>query len=281
MIYNTLSSITWNVDPVIFYIKHWGIRWYGLLLAIGFLLSYIVLGKTMLKEGFQQKIIDKFSIYIIVGTIIGLRLGHCLFYEPEFYLSKPIEFFKVWKGGLASHGGALGILIAIFIFSKLSKLSYLGMLDKVVMIVPLAGGMVRLGNLMNHEIYGHSTNLPWGFKFIINLEGHFLKGEEVIYSQVSHPTQIYEALFYFIMFVSLYFVYKKFHENWKNGTFLGIFLIILFGFRFFIEFIKENQSSFEDNMIIDMGQLLSIPFVILGISLVIRQFTKTTSKKLK
>lgn len=291
-----LLKIIWNFEPVISKIAFIEIRWYGILLAIGFLLAYTIIGKTMKKEGFSQKRIDAFSLFIIIGTVIGLRLGHCLFYGPYFdvidpltkntitrgYLSHPLDILKVWEGGLASHGGALGILIAVFIFTKYYKESYLGMLDRVVMVVPLAGGMVRLGNLCNSEILGSPTDLPWGFVF---------KRTSELYNDVIpantlalHPSQLYEAIFYFIMFASLYFVYKKYHSKWMNGTFLGIFLIILFLFRFFIEFIKLPQtlsdSYIKSTFGLDVGQMLSIPFIIFGIFLVIREIYFTKKKQI-
>ncbi|MDR2835077.1 MAG: prolipoprotein diacylglyceryl transferase [Bacteroidales bacterium] len=281
-----LLSIFWDVNPVMFELIGREVRWYGLLLALGFLLGYIVLGRTMKKEGFSQKTIDKFSIYIILGTVIGLRLGHCLFYGPYFdtfditgivieegYLSHPLNMLKIWEGGLASHGGAMGILLAIFIFSIVYKQPYLSMLDKVVLIVPLAGGMVRLGNLMNSEIVGSPTSMPWGFVFN-RLHENF--NGVPLNTIPLHPAQLYEALFYFLMFICLYFVYKKYHEKWKSGTFLGIFLIILFVFRFFIEFIKLPQTDSDFSLFehtgIDIGQILSIPFVIFGICLLVREF---------
>ncbi len=249
-----LTQIIWDVDPVIFYIGDRGIRWYGLLLAVGFMLAYLIISKVMKKEGFKQEIIDKFSVYIIIGVIVGLRLGHCLFYDPIYYLSNPFEILKVWQGGLASHGGAIGILLAVWLFVKKQKLSYLGMLDRIVLVIPLAGSFVRVGNLMNSEIVGEPANIPWAFVFK-------RLGETPL-----HPTQLYEAIFYFIMFFAFYFIYTKFKSNWKDGTFLGWFLIVLFLFRFLIEYTKTEQVEFQGwTETIKMGQLLSIPFVILGI----------------
>ena len=286
-------TIIWNIDPEIIKLGPFSIRYYSILLALGFLLAYIVMCKTMKAEGFSQNLIDKFSIFAVLGTVIGLRLGHCFFYGPYFdtidpisgkvieegYLSHPLSILKVWEGGLASHGGAMGILLALFIYAKMYKQNYLRMLDKVVMVVPLVGAFVRVGNLMNSEIIGSPTDLPWGFVF--TCRNHY---NGMDYSDIPlHPSQLYEAIFYFIMFASLYFVYKKFALKWKGGTFLGLFLIILFGFRFLIEFIKLEQSSFEKEMLLDMGQILSIPFVLLGVFLVVRQFIgkKEKSNKLE
>ncbi len=282
-----LLYFVWDADPVIFSIGEHGIRWYGLLLAIGFLLGYIVLGRIMKKEGYEQKQTDKFAIYIILGCVIGLRLGHCLFYNPGYYLSHPLEILKVWEGGLASHGGAIGILLAIWIYSRRTKMPYFESLDKVVVVVPLAGAFVRVGNFINSEILGVPTTLPWGVKFMRNMEdlneayiasngacpdlGSECLSEFMI---ARHPTQLYEAFFYIAMFFAFFLIYSKFVKNWKHGTFLGWFVLVLFGFRFLIEYTKTEQAEFIWNAPITMGQLLSIPFIIFGIVLVVRQYWK-------
>ena len=272
-----LSHIIWNVNPVIFSIGDRDIRWYGLLLATGFLMGYLIVGNTMRKEGYKQNTIDKFAIYVIIGVVVGLRLGHCLFYGPYFdeidqttgrlisegYFSHPLSMLKVWEGGLASHGGAMGILLAIWFFSRRHKISYLELLDKIVLIIPLAGSMVRLGNLMNSEIIGMQTNISWGF--IFTRLGHDFP---------SHPTQLYEAVFYLIMFFVFYSIYKKYHSGWKHGTFLGWFLTVLFGFRYLIEYTKIDPIEFTWNFPLNMGQLLSIPFVLFGLFFIIREYRK-------
>ena len=273
-----LSSIIWDIDPIMFSIGGRDVRWYGFLLATGFLIGYLILGNTMRKEGYKQTIIDKFAITIIIGVVVGLRLGHCLFYGPYFdvidetgkiieegYLNHPLNMLKVWEGGLASHGGAIGILLAIFIFSKRRKISYLELLDKVVLVVPLAGSMVRLGNLMNSEIIGIPTNVSWGFVF--SRLGH---------DYPSHPTQLYEAIFYLTMFFVFYFIYKKYHSGWKHGTFLGWFMIILFGFRYIIEYTKIDPIEFTWNFPLNMGQLLSIPFILVGAFFLWREYAGKT-----
>lgn len=254
-----LAAIHWNPDPVAFDLFGRGIRWYGILLATGFLMGYLVLGRTLLKEGYVQQKIDLFAIYVIVGVVVGLRLGHCFFYNPGYYLSHPIDIIKVWEGGLASHGGAIGILLAVWLYCRKQKIPYLHMLDRAALIIPLAGGMVRLGNLVNSEIIGMPTNVKWAFVF------------ERIDLIPRHPTQLYEALFYFLMFGVFFFIYKRMIKQWRDGVFLGWFLIVLFLFRFIIEFTKEFQVEFEGyTSSIRMGQWLSIPFVLLGIWLVWR-----------
>lgn len=271
--------ITWNVDPVMFYLGDRGIRWYGFLLALGFLLGYLIVSRVMKKEGYQQIVIDKLAIYVIVGVVAGLRLGHCLFYNPVYYLTHPIEILYVWEGGLASHGGAAGILLAVWLYSRRIKMSFLGLLDRIVLIVPLAGGMVRLGNLMNSEIYGVQTSVPWAFKFLkskedllpaINASGGKCEITDLNcladYWVARHPTQLYEAIFYLLMFVVFFFVFKKFIKQWKEGTFLGWFVTVLFVFRYLIEFTKVDQVEFTGwTDAIKMGQLLSVPFILLGL----------------
>ncbi len=254
-----LNYINWNVDPEI--VGFWGlsIRYYGLLFASSFFFGYIIMQKMFKKEGLTIELLDKLTVYMAVGTVIGARLGHCLFYQPDYYLSNPWEIIKIWHGGLASHGAAVGILIAIYYFSKKHKKPYLWTMDRIVIVVALAGFLIRMGNLMNSEIYGIQTELPWGFIFIRN--GEVLP---------KHPTQIYEALSYLIIFVLLYFIYNKKGTQLKQGLIFGLFLILLFTARFFIEFIKEVQVNFEQGMSLNMGQWLSIPFILIGFFLLYR-----------
>jgi prolipoprotein diacylglyceryl transferase len=287
-----LLSIVWDVDPVIFTIGERGIRWYGVLLAFGFLLGYLILSRVMKKEGNKQENIDKLAIFVIVGVVVGLRLGHCLFYNPGYYLTHPLDIFKVWEGGLASHGGAIGILLAVWIYSKKFKMSFLALLDRIVLIVPLAGGMVRLGNLMNSEIFGVQTSMPWAFKFMRNRDdfqpaidaatGHCNTMDInclAEYWTPRHPTQLYEALFYFLMFIVFYFVFKKYIKKWKEGTFLGWFIVVIFVFRYLVEFTKVDQVEFEGwTEAIRMGQLLSIPFILLGLFFLGRGYGWFTKK---
>jgi len=273
-----LLNIIWNPDPVMFYIGERGIRWYGFLLAFGFLMGYLILSRVMKKEGNKQEVIDKLAIYVIIGVVVGLRLGHCFFYNPGYYFSNPLEILKVWEGGLASHGGAAGILIAVGIFAYRKKMSYLGVLDRIVLIVPLAGGMVRLGNLMNSEILGVPTKFSLAFKFLrnredllpaINASGGNCQVTDLNcladYWVARHPTQLYEAIFYFIMFITFFLIYKKYISKWQPGTFLGWFVTVLFVFRYIIEFTKVDQVEFDGwTDAIRMGQLLSIPFIFIG-----------------
>ncbi|MFA8450656.1 MAG: prolipoprotein diacylglyceryl transferase [Bacteroidales bacterium] len=255
------NQIIWNVDPEIFHISNIPIigdlafRWYSLSFALSFTLGYIILRKMFKAEDIQEKKLDSLFFYVFFSTIIGARLGHILFYQPDYYLVNPWEILMIWRGGLASHGAAFGILIGIFIFSKKFKLNVLSILDKTVIVIALAGMLIRLGNLMNSEIYGDITNLPWGFVFVI---------DSGFNSPAHHPTQIYEAICYLLTFIFLYNLYWKKNKSLGKGSLFAIFLICIFGTRFGVEFIKEPQVFFEKNMLINMGQILSIPFVLTG-----------------
>lgn len=264
-----LSYITWDVSREITSIGPITLRWYGLLFALAFVFGFIILTRVYKLEKKPQSDLEQLSIYVILGTVIGARLGHCLFYDPIHYLSNPLEMLKVWEGGLASHGAAIGIITALYLFSKKKKdQSMLWILDRLVIVVALGGALIRLGNLFNSEIIGMQTDVPWAFIFTS------------VDNVPRHPAQLYESIFYFISFGILYFVYLKMRETLKAGFLFGLFLVLIFGFRFFIEFIKEDQSPFEAGMLLNMGQILSIPFVIVGLYYMFRK-TKIIQQKTK
>lgn len=208
-----------------------------------------------INEGLTDELLDRLTIYMAIGTIAGARLGHCLFYEPSYYLRHPIEILLIWKGGLASHGAAIGILIALGVFCKMEKKGYSWVLDRIAVVVGLSGFLIRMGNLMNSEIYGVETTVPWGFVFLRNNE-----------IAPKHPTQIYEGLVYLLIFLLLFWMYWRTKGKVYQGLLISIFLILVFTSRFFIEFLKEIQVPWEATMKLDMGQWLSVPFVLLGIS---------------
>ncbi len=254
-----LNFIQWNVNPEIFHIGGLSVRWYGLLFAMGFYVGYLIMEKFFKKEGIPLPVLDKLAMYMIISTVIGARLGHCLFYESDYYLSNPIEILYIWHGGLASHGAAIGILFALFLFARNTKISYWWVLDRIVIVTALAGLFIRTGNLMNSEIYGHATNLPWGFIFV--------RDDKMLIPR--HPTQIYEALCYLAISISLLWIYYKNDGKPKPGMIFGLFLIALFTVRFVLEYLKETQVDFEKTMALNMGQLLSIPFVLAGIAILV------------
>ena len=247
--------VPWDPDPEIFRIGSFAVRWYGLLFASAFLFGYILMRKIFRNEGLDDTVLDRLTIYMVVATIVGARLGHCFFYEPKYYLQHPLEIIKVWHGGLASHGAGIAIPIALWLFARKEHKGFFWVFDRIAIVVALAGFFIRMGNLMNSEIYGVETTLPWGFVFLRN-------GEYV----PKHPTQIYEALSYLLIFILLFSYYWKKKGNVYQGLLISIFLILVFTARFFIEFLKEDQVSFEASMSLNMGQVLSIPFVLAGIA---------------
>lgn len=268
-----LDYITWTANPILF--DHGvTIRWYGLMFIIGFFLGYKIMERIFRHEGAPERWLGTLLIYLVVATIVGARLGHVFFYAWDYYSKHPIEILYTWEGGLASHGGTIGILVAMFLFSILvTKKSPLWVLDRLVIPIALVGALIRTGNLMNHEIYGHPTDLPWGFRFIVNIP-QWLHGAQPIYSVPSHPTQIYEALCYLALFGLLMWMYWKRNAEQRPGLLLGVFFIVLFGSRFLIEYVKNPQEAFEVGMTLNMGQWLSIPFIIIGLGLAIYALTR-------
>ena len=269
-----LITIVWNVDPVLFTAGPITVRWYGLMFAIGFLVGYELVSRMYKHEGAPEKWLPVLLIYVVIATIVGARLGHVFFYEWEYYSQHPLEILKIWEGGLASHGGTIAIILAVILYSIfVTKKSPLWTFDKLVIAIALVGGLIRLGNLMNSEIYGCATDLPWGFMFIRSREWHQLyEGQPV------HPTQIYEALCYFGLFALLMWMYWKKNAEERPGLILGVFFIGIFLPRFIIEFIKNDQVAFEADMVLNMGQLLSIPFILLGVGLVIYAMLRPRQK---
>ena len=276
-----LNYVTWNVSPEIFTIGGFSLRYYSAFFAIGFILAYFIIKHYYRKENIPQKELDRLTVFVVLGGIIGARLGHCIFYEPSYFITSkhwpemilPFSFspFKfTGYQGLASHGGAIGVIVAVFIYKFRSKQDgFLAIIDKIAIPTGFVGALIRFGNLMNSEIYGYPTDLPWGFLFVRN--GDTLP---------CHPTQIYEALCYIVVSVVLILLYRRKSFAEKHGFMLGMFLIMVFTARFFIEFLKQTQEAFEEGMSLNMGQILSIPAIVCGIVLVIYAFrTKKTAKQ--
>ncbi len=369
-----VNFVVWNLRPQIIDFGSFEIRYYSLLFVMAFIFGYIILSRLFRKEGLPIELLDRLTIYIVISTIIGARLGHCLFYEFDYYINHPLEMILPWQGkigenfqftgyqGLASHGAAIGILIGTYLFSRKSKKPYLWTLDKIAIIIALSGLFIRAGNLMNSEIYGKPTNSDYGFVYVrdftdllyrlekdrikhikynkiqsdtvnteefppINIDIEFsvkMKSEEYIrnfaeyefkdalqriYSQRNivhpyidnldykiekknrkyhlisklyciprHPSQIYEAIAYFIIFLLLMFIHERKGTRRKNGLIFGVFMAVLFFARFLVEFLKENQEDFESSLPLNMGQLLSIPFIVLGIVFILITRTKNSKK---
>ncbi len=260
-----LSYITWDVSPVIFKLGFFTLRWYSLAFMIGFLVGYEIVARMFRHEGAPERWLGLLLMWTVAGTIVGARLGHVFFYEWDLFSQNPVKILYVWEGGLASHGGAIGVILGVILFSIVTtKRSPLWTFDRLVVPIALVGGLIRLGNLMNSEIFGHATTLPWGFRFVNSPEWQALYA-----GQACHPTQIYEAICYFALFALLMWMYWRKNAEERPGLIFGVFLIGIFTPRFFIEFIKNPQEAFEQSMALNMGQWLSIPFIIAGISLII------------
>jgi len=271
----TSNYIYWNVDPVIIKVFGISIRYYGLLFVSGLILCLYILGWIFRRENIPPEHLERLSIYGIIGIFVGARLGHCLFYEPSYYFAHPLEMilpiqplpgggykFSGYQG-LASHGGILGLLIALFLYSRKTKQSMINTIDLIAVVAVLEFGFIRLGNFMNSEIIGIPTTKPWSVIF------------ERVDNLPRHPAQLYEAISYFIIFTIMMILYKNMRDRLKNGFFFGLATVLCCIARFMIEFVKENQVGFEDGMTFNMGQLLSLPYLVVGIGFIIYGLMKT------
>lgn len=283
-------AIHWDVNPEIFSLGVVSIRWYSLLFISGFILGWYIFKWFFKREGITEKLLDPLLYTLLIGTIVGARLGHCLFYQPDYYIgvfygegtwSGFFEIFMPWEGGLASHGGTLFLFFAMWWFARRygpkHNFDFLWLLDRLAIAVPFAAMFIRLGNLFNSEIFGGPTDLPWGFVFpagkqeiLAGLEDPSNPGHTV----PCHPTQLYEAISYALLGLVLVFLYKRRTKGLYRGTYMGVFFTVLFGMRFIIEFVKNNQVEFEEGMVLNMGQWLSVPFILFGIGLIIYSYKK-------
>ncbi len=263
-----LMSIFWDFDPVMFRIgESFEIRYYGLMWALAIGLAAVMFDRFVKREGLPEKVSESIFYFGTLATIIGSRVGHCLFYEPDKYLAEPLRILTdIRDGGMASHGAAIGLLIGLWLFSHRNKLPYLWSLDRIMIVVAIGGAFVRFGNLFNSEIIGAPTDAPWGFIFA----RLYPAGTPVEAMVARHPAQIYEALCYIATFVVLMWLYyKRDVARRRPGLMFGVGLIGIFLTRFVIEFIKENQEAFEESWTLNMGQWLSVPFIVMGIALII------------
>ena len=264
---NTLLAIRWDVDPNLFGLRIF--HWYSWLFIAGFILGWYIIRWMFRREGVSEKLMDPLLYTMLIGTIVGARLGHCIFYQPEYYFGSWHGFWEIfmpWKGGLASHGGTIALIFAVWWYAHhygpKNGFDFFWIADRLVITICFAGAFIRLGNLFNSEIYGGPTDLPWGFIFVRN--------HEVV---PKHPTQLYEAFSYIILGLMLVWLYVKKGQVIKRGTIFGWFFIVLFGVRFLIEFVKNDQGEFDQKVIemcgLNLGQLLSIPFILIGIGLLV------------
>lgn len=266
------NVITWTADPIIFTLGPIQLRWYALMFIIGFSIGVKIMEYCYKRDGIDPERVYTLFVYCFLGTLIGARLGHCLFYAPDYYLAHPMEILKTWKGGLASHGGTIGVCLGVWIYAVKDKLDPLWVFDRLSIAVAPVAALIRMGNLFNHEIYGHPTDKPWAFRFIENIP-QWQHGAEPVFSAPSHPTQIYEALCYLMTMFVCFGLYRTSMRE-RRGFIFGTFFLCIFGTRFLIEFVKNDQEAFEADMTLNMGQLLSIPIVLLGI-----YFMVTAKKK--
>ncbi len=252
----SLAYIYWNAQPDLLHVGPLTVRWYGVLFALLFWIGFLIVRWQFLTEGKDETTLNSLLTHLVVGTIVGARLGHCLFYEPGYYLHHPLDILKIWEGGLASHGGAIGVLIALYCYCRQHPdQPYLWLLDRIAVPTALAGCMIRLGNLFNSEILGLPTSVPWAFVFA---------REDLV---PRHPAQLYESIAYAIIFVILLAVYRRFRRETPRGLLLGLFLVTVFTARFFIEFVKQRQTAYGANLPLSVGQLLSLPFILCGAAL--------------
>jgi len=265
-----ISYIIWDVNPEIFTIPQFlglgpfPVRWYGLLFAAGFLIGQQIMIHIFKKEKKPLEDIDALTLYMVISTVVGARVGHFLFYEPEVLFKNPLEVILPPYAGLASHGAVIGIVTGLYLYSKARNSTgqtFLWVADRMVILVALAGSFIRFGNLMNSEIVGRPTDVAWGFIFMKNTE--FLQIPR-------HPAQLYESISCFVLFFILLALWNKFKEKTPRGLLVGIFFVWVFTLRFLYEFLKENQEAFEANYALNMGQILSIPVVILGLYFIIQ-----------
>lgn len=252
------SAFVWNVSPEILRVGPFALRWYGVLFALAFIIGLAIGRAIYRREGKSRENLDLLLMYILAGTLVGARIGHCLFYEPAYYLKNPLEILMIWRGGLASHGGVAGILCALFIYCRRHpEDNFWWILDRLTIPVALGAGMIRLGNLFNSEIIGMPTHVPWA----------------VIFARVSalprHPVMVYEAAIYFGIFVLFVALYMRKGPDVPKYLLTGLFLTLVFSARFFLEFFKAPQADFEVDLPLRMGQLLSLPLIACGIGLLV------------
>ncbi len=261
-----MQHFIWNVDPVLVSLGPITIHWYGALFA-----SSIFAGLYYMKWIFSQEkqnveLLDNLLVYVVIGIIVGARLAHCFFYDPQYYLANPLKIIAIWEGGLASHGGGLGAIIGAYLFTKKHTVKFIWLLDRLAIATALFGIFVRSANFVNAEILGKATNVPWGIVFAR------------IDNVVRHPAQLYEAFAYCLIFITLTLIYKLTKAKQYSGMLLGLFLIMTFSARFIIEFFKQQQAAYQIEVALNTGQMLSIPFFLVGVFLIARSFTQPKSQ---
>ncbi|MBR9728531.1 prolipoprotein diacylglyceryl transferase [Shewanella intestini] len=261
-----MEHFVWNFDPILFSLGPVMVHWYGVLFATAISCGFLVMKHIYKREGLPVESLDDLLMYCVVGIIVGARLAHCFFYDPEFYLSHPLKILYIWEGGLASHGGGLGAILALFYYHTKTKLAFLFLLDRLAIATAIFGFFVRIANFANSEILGNPTDKPWGIVFarVDNI--------------ARHPAQLYEAMAYLISFVVLYAIYRNTQLKQKHGGIFGLFLLFIFSARWAIESVKVSQTAYHEQFI-TTGQALSIPFLIVGVILFIKALLPTKTAK--
>ncbi len=263
-----MTHFVWDPNPVLLDLGPLQLRWYGLLFTAGFIIGYYLMAWMYRRENRDVKQLDRLLIYMFIGAVVGARLGHILFYEPGYYFSNPIEILKIWKGGLASHGGTVGMLLACYFFLKHTRDPYLYFLDRLSIPIALGSMSIRLGNFFNSEILGKLTDSPFGIIF------------KQVSNQPQHPAQLYEAGAYLFTFLLLLFLYKRYAGRLANGFMIGTMFVSIFGFRFLIEFVKQEQADYTLGVALNVGHILSIPFIILGLGFIYISYRNTVKGRL-
>ncbi|SFV69807.1 Prolipoprotein diacylglyceryl transferase [hydrothermal vent metagenome] len=259
-----MEYFVWNASPIAFSLGPITIFWYGILFATSILLGLEFMKWAFRLEGKNETTIEPLFLYTVVGIVVGARLGHCFFYDPSFYLANPLKIFAVWEGGLASHGGGLGAIIALYLGAKKYKMDFLWLIDRLIVPTALFGFLVRMGNFMNSEIVGVPTDVSWA----------------IIFSKVDnlprHPAQLYEAFSYLVIFILLFSIYKYSKAKVQPGLLFGIFLTLVFSARFLVEFVKVKQADYDTSFLfMSTGQALSIPFLVTGLGFIIWSLKKS------
>jgi len=252
-----MHHFVWDINPILLSFGPFHIYWYGLLFATAILSGLEFMRRVYKLEGKDESTIEPLFLYAVIGIVVGARLGHCFFYDPDYYLAHPMKIFAVWEGGLASHGGGLGVLIALYLGCKKYKVKFMWLIDRLVIPTALFGFFVRMGNFMNSEILGKPTDVPWAIVF------------KRVDSLPRHPAQLYEAFSYLLIFFLLTYLYKKYQKNLKEGFIFGLFLVLIFSVRFVVEFYKVRQADYSLDIGLTTGQLLSVPFLLLGVAFII------------
>lgn len=256
-----MDYFVWDVDPILISLGFIKVRWYGLMFASAFIFSYLLM-QWIYKREEKTDDLDNLLWYVALGIIVGARLGHCLFYDPVYYFTHPLKLFAIWEGGLASHGGVIGILISLYLYQRHVEQSYTWFLDRIAVVSALGASFIRMGNFFNSEIVGQPTTVPWAVIF------------KRIDDYPRHPVQLYEAISYALIFLLLLFLYRTMHNRLRPGVIFATNLVSIFFVRFILEFFKTKQAAYANDFWMSTGQLLSIPFILIGLFYIVYSFIK-------